>query len=364
MQTLQLQAFAPAIRPVFHLTLMDIPAPGAQQVQIRVTAAGINPIDLKRARGYGRRLLGLKKAATFPITLGNDFVGEVVALGGGVRGLKKGDTVIGVKPMGPLGTHTTVLNVHMSHVRQIPRTPGWSAWGVLPYTYTTMRLALAQAGVQSENASGKQVLIHGASGGLGLLALQTLSRWGAQTTAVCRTEKIKDCKDAGAATCVARDREGWRDIDAKFDVTLNFAVWQDDAWLVSKLRKGALGHATTVHPLLDHFDRLGWIRGAWNTFKDKKTLKASAARAAGPACRYAWTIFRPDRQALDELANDLVARYIQLPIHQKVPLSQGPRAFEIANADAGRVLLLCNEGEQMERLPSSVVQRPFHPTRT
>ena len=55
------------------------PRPGL--VLVRVEATSVNPIDVKRAGGYGRRLLGLKGAGRFPLVLGNDFAGRVEAVG-------------------------------------------------------------------------------------------------------------------------------------------------------------------------------------------------------------------------------------------------------------------------------------------
>ncbi|WP_341318435.1 alcohol dehydrogenase catalytic domain-containing protein [Paraburkholderia sp. IMGN_8] len=57
-----------------------MPRPGRGEVLVRVEATSVNPIDVKRAKGYGRRLLGLKGAGKFPLVLGNDFSGEIVTV--------------------------------------------------------------------------------------------------------------------------------------------------------------------------------------------------------------------------------------------------------------------------------------------
>ena len=62
-----------------------------------------------------------------------------------------------------------------------------------------------------------------------------------------------------------------------FDATLNFATWDDDVALIGCLRDGALGHATTVHPLLGNLDRYGWVRGALRSFSEKKNHRACLA---------------------------------------------------------------------------------------
>ena len=62
----------------------DLPLPAPGQVRVRLAATSVNPIDLKRAGGYGRRLPGSKGAAHFPLVLGNDLAGWVDALASAV----------------------------------------------------------------------------------------------------------------------------------------------------------------------------------------------------------------------------------------------------------------------------------------
>jgi len=56
-------------------------SPAAGEIEVAVEAASVNPIDVRRAEGYGRRLLSLMGASRFPMTLGNDFAGTIVAVG-------------------------------------------------------------------------------------------------------------------------------------------------------------------------------------------------------------------------------------------------------------------------------------------
>jgi NADPH:quinone reductase-like Zn-dependent oxidoreductase len=58
-------------------------SPAPDEIEIAVEAASVNPIDVRRAEGYGRRLLSLLGASRFPMVLGNDFVGTVVTVGRG-----------------------------------------------------------------------------------------------------------------------------------------------------------------------------------------------------------------------------------------------------------------------------------------
>jgi len=121
---------------------------------------------------------------------------------------------------------------------------------------------------------------------------------------------------------------------------LNFANWDDDALLASRLGASALGHATTVHPLLSNFDRLGWLGGAWACRGDWSRVRAVVASRA-PKASYAWTIFKPDRVALDALAEGVRARRLALPIGIARPFDDAIAAFDhVSKGKAGRAVLL------------------------
>jgi reticulon-4-interacting protein 1, mitochondrial len=81
--------------------------PAAGEIEVAVAAASVNPIDVRRAQGYGRRLLSLVGAGRLPMVLGNDFAGTVTALGNNVDAFKTGDRVYGVKPPSAEGTHAS-----------------------------------------------------------------------------------------------------------------------------------------------------------------------------------------------------------------------------------------------------------------
>lgn len=336
-----LQVEAPSAQPRFHLQPTQVLPPKRGEVTVRIAACSVNPIDVKRAQGHGQRLLRFKGAARFPLTLGNDFAGQVVALGPDTKDLKLGDQVFGLLAMGSQGSHATVVNASADLVRCVNGIGDWQYLCTLPYSYTTMRLALANAGLSRDNARGRRVLVHGASGGLGSLALRTLAAWGAHVTAVCGSTSVASCLALGAAHVLERGSNGWRDLPPAFDVTLNFADWSEEAWVVSRLKPGALGHASTVHPLLQNFDRLGWVGGAWTTWRDRSAMTRLARKTGGAECKYAWTVFKPVPALLDELQHDVETRGLRLPVALAVPLDQGQKAFDHARkGSGGRAILL------------------------
>lgn len=339
------QVMAPSPDPKFEIHHGQLPPPARGEVTVQVAAASVNPIDVKRAQGHGQRLLRFKGVARFPLTLGNDFAGHIVAVGADVGDLQVGEPVFGLLPMGPLGAHANLVNARASYLRRVGSVAAAGAWHALctlPYTYTTMRLALQGAGLSPESAHGRSVLLHGASGGLGRLALQKLVAWGARVSAICGAESAADCRALGAREVVVRTSAAWRQSVDVFDATLNFADWSDEAWLLSRLKPGALGHASTVHPLLHNFDRLGWLGGAWQTRCDRAAMSRAAAVTAGSQCRYAWTVFKPVPAYLDDLQSDIDTLGLRLPVGLEVTMDEVKKAFDYTRQGGkGRAVLWC-----------------------
>lgn len=309
------------------------------EVLVKVQASSINPIDVKRAAGYGSRVLRLKGAAGMPRVLGNDFAGTVQAVGTEVRDLQAGQRVWGVVDTGPRGAHATHVVVPAKQVLSAPNNRSDDTLAALPYTFCTVWQALRNANIHPDRMKGKRVLIHGASGGLGTLALQLLRHWEAFTTAVCSAPHIAHCLHAGASEAFDRTTHTLQELPPVYDHVLNFATWADEHWLAQRLHAQALGMSTTVHPLLGNLDRLGWVRGLLQTRRDHSTV-ASLVRQRSPHAAYRWTIFKPDSEALRVLQSLAEDGPLHLPIGISCPMNRAEPAFvHVASGRQGRAVL-------------------------
>ena len=156
-----------------HLVEIDVPPPGAGQVQIRVEAAGLNFRDVLN-------VLGLYPGDPGRIG-GGDLSGIVTELGAGVTGFEVGQRVFGFMP----GSFSTRVNVPADFLSPVPN--GISAVGAatIPAGALTTRLAFDWAKV----GPGDRVLIHAASGGVGLAAIQLAQQAGATVFATASTYK-------------------------------------------------------------------------------------------------------------------------------------------------------------------------------
>lgn len=329
----------PAEPPVFSVEAMAVPRPGKGEVVLRVEACSVNPIDVKRAGGYGQRLLKLKGAGRFPLVLGNDVAGVVESVGAGVTAWRPGDRAYGLVATGKGGgVHASHVVVESRWLRPFVGGHDARSLAVLPYTFVTLWQALGKAGISEGNAKGLEVLVHGASGGLGRMVIQLLRRWGARVTAICSTANVETCRELGAANVWDRTRQPLSGLPQRYDAVLNFGAWQDEEKLIAALKPGALGVASTVHPLLANFDSYGWLGGAWQTRRDLRRCKALAA---AKGARYGWVVFKPEAEALDALQRLLAEGALALPVGIAVPLSAAGQAFDhVARQLPGRALLL------------------------
>ena len=334
----RLVCLAPAAPPRFEVRDAALPAPGKNEVLVEQVASSINPIDAKRASGYGARLLSLRGAGKFPLVLGNDVAGIVRALGPGVSGLAVGTRVVGLMPTGAAGAHASHVVVPAQWVRPVIAGTKLLELAALPYSFTTMWLSLRAAGLNGSNARGRQVLVNGAAGGLGRMALFVLRGWGAHVTAVDSAERLPDCGALGAGVLVPRGADALQRLPDDFHAVLNFGSWQDDADLSARLGLDALGHSTTVHPLLAEFDAHGWLGGAWRSWKLRQQARQRVAARARSA-RYAWVVFQPDERALKAMLACHAAG-LRLPLGWTGDMEQAAAGFEhVRSAAPGRAVL-------------------------
>lgn len=334
----RLLCLTPAEPPVLSVEAMPTPRADKGEVVLRVEAASVNPIDVKRAGGYGQRLLKLKGAGKFPLVLGNDVAGVVESVGAGFCAWRPGDRVFGLVPTGKGGAHASHVVVESRWLRPFVDGQDAVALAAFPYTFTTLWQSLRKAGINEGNAKGREVLVHGASGGLGRIATQLLTRWGAKVTAICSTANLDTCRSLGATSVWDRTRQPLSGLPQRYDAALNFGAWQDEEMLIGALKRGALGFASTVHPLLANFDSNGWLAGAWRTRSDLRRCKMLAA---AKGARYGWVVFKPEDEALDTLQRLLRAGALALPVGIAVPMSEAGQVFEhVARQLPGRAVLL------------------------
>ena len=163
-----------------RLTETDVPPAEEGYVQVRVEAAGLNFRDVLN-------VLGLYPGDPGPI--GGDFAGIVTQLGSGVTGLEVGQRVYGFMQ----GAFSSRFNVPVQLVAPVPDGLSPVAAATIPAAALTARLAFDWAQLQP----GDRVLIHAASGGVGLAAIQMAQQHGAIVFATASTYKRATLRKMG-----------------------------------------------------------------------------------------------------------------------------------------------------------------------
>jgi len=208
--------------------VQDHPEPQVadNQVLVQVHAAGLNPLDIKTRRGELRWIRGAK----FPMVLGNDASGVVVKCGRQVTEFQLGDTVYGMfDPRSTpswtgftrSGAYAELAVTRAETLTTKPDRLSHVEAAAIPLACLTAYQALTQrASVQP----GSRVLINGASGGVGVYAVQLAKAWGASVTAVCSERTHDVVRRLGADRLVDYRRCDVTQVDGEFDVIYDVAV--------------------------------------------------------------------------------------------------------------------------------------------
>jgi len=166
---------------VVQIVELERPVPGAGQVLVEVRASSINPIDVKIREGSIRGMPGV----ALPMTLGSDVAGVVVELGAGTTAFAVGDEVYGSASVtaGGTGAFAHFAATPATAIARKPRTVGFVEAASLALTGSSAVQAVQD---HLRLRRGQRVLIHGAAGGIGTIAVQLARHVGAHITATAR----------------------------------------------------------------------------------------------------------------------------------------------------------------------------------
>lgn len=201
------------------------------QVLVQVKAAGIDYLDIKVAQGYGRVLrqqlnkYNPNTEGEFPVVLGRDCSGVVVAVGRDVSRVEQGEEVWLAVPFYHPGTLSEYVVVSEEHVAPKPSQLTYEGAAALPYSILTAWDALVtQAGLGPQSTAGKRVLVHAGVSGVGVVALQLVRAWGGSITTTVSTRAAPLAHMLGAEDVITYDNSNFDKellMREKYDVILN-----------------------------------------------------------------------------------------------------------------------------------------------
>ena len=208
---------------VLELREVEQPELTDDGVLVRVRAASINPADWYAVTGrpyVARPTMGLRKPRKQAV--GTDFAGTVEAVGKDVSGLQPGDEVYGART----GALADYVNVRKAVARK-PSNLSFEEAAAVPVAATTALQGLRDRGGIKP---GQNVLVNGASGGVGTFAVQLAKALGAEVTAVCSTRNVELARSLGADHVVDYSREDFTRSGRRYDLLLDVAgsrTWSD-----------------------------------------------------------------------------------------------------------------------------------------
>ena len=201
---------------VLRLQDIDEPSPAADEVLVRVHAAGVDRgvWHLVTGTPYPVRLAGYGLRAPKNPVPGMDVAGVVEAVGSGVTRFRVGDEVFGAAK----GSFAELARAREDRLAPKPANLGLDQAAVVAVSGVTALRAVRDHGHVS---AGQQVLVIGASGGVGTYAVQLAKAFGAEVTGVCSTAKVDLVSSLGADRVIDYSREDFAAGERRYDVILD-----------------------------------------------------------------------------------------------------------------------------------------------
>ncbi|WP_328580946.1 NAD(P)-dependent alcohol dehydrogenase [Streptomyces sp. NBC_00370] len=198
---------------VLYVGNTPAPSPGPDDVLVRVHATSVNGGELAGRAGRVRLVTG----RSFPQRTGIDFAGEIAATGGSVTGLREGDRVWGALPRGRFGSTAEYVTARPRQLSFAPKGSTLVEAASLPATGTTAITALK---AKARLAPGERLLVRGASGGVGSVAVQLGKALGAHVTALAGPKNLDFVRELGADEVLSYATTGPSELGT-FDVVLD-----------------------------------------------------------------------------------------------------------------------------------------------
>ena len=280
------------------ITIVDVPQPETApgQVLIAVRAASINPFDTIVREGA-------ISSVQPPFTLGGDIAGVVVEVGDGVGGLITGDKVYGQANVvaGNTGAFAEFAATKASQIAVIPHTTNFQQAAALPLTGVS---ALQVITTHMQLKEGQKILIHGAAGGIGTMAVQIAKHIGAHVTGTATGEGIEYVTKLGADEVVDYMSQAFDEAEGVYDAVFDTVGGETYERSFKTLKPGGILVSMTMQPDAELMDRYGVRAVAQQTRMSSEDLAALAKLVdAGVVTPHVDVVY-----PLDQVADAFAAR--------------------------------------------------------
>nr|CAH0099676.1 unnamed protein product [Daphnia galeata] len=309
-------------------------------VLVKVKAASVNSLDVMMAEGYGQQIFEkfnqmkpsvirhLNNHGNFlPLTLGRDFAGVVQAVSGDVKRIKPGDEVMGTIPPPLPGSHAEYLVTSACNMKLKPENLTMEEAASIPYAGLTAWSALNITAELCVGSKGKKVLVLGATGGVGTIAIQLLKNLGTLVFSTGSSEAIPFLLQLGSDFAVdytSPEADSELEQFGGFDVILD-CTGRTEKFSYSLLKPWANAKYVTLSPpTLRNFDDHGLIGGL---MKNGLDLLAANSTAIIEGKTLRWAYFIPSSTALTQIVDLARQKKLVPSIDSVFPYDQLPEAY-------------------------------------
>jgi NADPH:quinone reductase-like Zn-dependent oxidoreductase len=317
---------------VVHIEDIAKPTPKAHEILVRVRASTVGTWDCE-ARSFSfplwfwlplRLAMGIRKPR-WPV-LGQELAGEVEAVGKDVTRFKPGDRVFASLGLGWGGHAEYACLSSRSAVAHMPKTMSYAEAASIPTGGDNALHFLRLAKVQP----GERVLVNGAGGNIGVLAVQIAKHYGAEVTAVDSAEKLDALRKIGADHVIDYAEQDYTRSTKTWDVIFDLVQKSSYSGALSVLNPK--GRYIVANPLFASLLRARWT----NRTSDKKVVTQFAASKP------------KDLVILKELAE---AGEIHAAIDRQYPLERAAEAHAYVDTGCrrGTVVLTMDDADEIEK---------------
>jgi NADPH2:quinone reductase len=311
---------------VLELKELDKPVIDEDEVLIKIYATSVNMLDIAYRKGM-KSVFGLVRVAMFGIRkprrklLGFDFAGEIVKIGDNVTKHKIGDRVYGGARTGTLAEYT---KTGKNNIAKMPSNMTYAEAGVMPVGALCALQGLRDKG---EIKAGQNVLVYGASGGIGIYTVQLAKYYGCTVTGVASGKNRDLVTSLGADTFIDYTQEDFSKGDQKYDLIFDTVGKSPlSRWKNALKEEGVF--------VTSGSSSVGWIRFFFrmigNKFR-KKQLRTYAAR-----------YYPEDLEFLAKLAEDSKIRSVIDKSYKLEEAAEAHRFYEKGHT-AGKVLIMVHD---------------------
>ncbi len=210
-------------REVLKIQETERPIPQADEILVKIYASGVNPVDWVVREGGNDVLRPLLK---LPMTLGWDAAGTIEELGSGVTDFKKGDKVYGIPNFPGDGSYAEYVAAKASQFALKPKSISFNEASGVPLTGMVACNALFELG---KLEAGQRVFIHGASGGVGSLAVQIAKAKGAYVIGSASASNQDFLKQIGADEVIDYKKQKFDELLNDVDLVFDSSPLREDA---------------------------------------------------------------------------------------------------------------------------------------